>query len=978
MRKFFLIPLMTMMCSVMAFATTVYTAGTFAELQDALTAAVDGDEIQLTADFGYPTNGSGIINITKSVTIDGQNHTLSGYGSRNGNKTTIAINQGGANFVAVTLKDLTIRNAGSYGRPIECRGKMTSLSLNNVKVYATGSGNCQGITIGGNQATAMTLNMTNSLIDVTQRNQAGDITKSGSYAIISFNPYNATIDHCTFSAWAGLYFKGISSSAGSRGSVVNVENTAFHCSNYNSGETNSFGGFVCEDDGITITATNCTMESSALGDQAQAVLLASGDYIASNRRTQPISLTLAGDNTRIIMDGAYYGNIDVKAVKTFDNNTWYKGGITWGSDDYIVPFSVTMTGGTYDVNPMYYRHVTAVNRDEYGQPIVTEDGYSVVAQSPIIPAGYAIVTVKDGDKTLYRVTKSDISYNINGNYEEEGAGDNPTTSFIVEAASADETIELVNNATEASYVQVRDNADGDAVTLAVGKMDGENKVNQTLVVNNGLDVQGNSQVTVQPGSTLQIGEGGIVTEKPENIVIEANEEGAASLIMDPTITVNQTPNLTVRMTAKQIGRNAQGDFYWHRFAMPVDATITSWDKEGTLVAADPENYTVQYPTYIYGWNYAENKWKNLSGVNAMVPLQGYTITLASDYIHVDGDGKVVSEGTQGGNLNEQQDVVYTFKGNLVGNTDQKLNFQAEGFNFFGNSYTGYMDVLKLIEGIESDNVEGTVYMWCNDPDDEDGNYQSYVGVPLYKLSKPTQRARLATWQQEVAPMQTFILRLRGADSADESINYASAIWGNPRYGNNSGSGSGAPRRRVASINEDTYMEIAVKAANGKGSRVDFTESANNSDDFESGYDVVKYMNENSINLYATINGEDFSSVVTNNIVGKTLSLKTNGEIVYTMSFKNVEGEEYAIRDNATGAIIAIEEGATYEFAAQPNSTIEGRFEIVSRADAPTAIENTEVKANVKGIYTILGQYLGENFDILPAGVYVVDGVKIVK
>jgi len=96
-----------------------------------------------------------------------------------------------------------------------------------------------------------------------------------------------------------------------------------------------------------------------------------------------------------------------------------------------------------------------------------------------------------------------------------------------------------------------------------------------------------------------------------------------------------------------------------------------------------------------------------------------------------------------------------------------------------------------------------------------------------------------------------------------------------------------------------------------------------------------------------------------------------------MTFSGIEGE-LAIRDNATGAIIAMEEGASYEFAAQPNSAIEGRFEIVGRNNAPTAIDDVEVKANVKGIYTIMGQYLGENFNILPAGVYVVNGVKIVK
>ena len=138
------------------------------------------------------------------------------------------------------------------------------------------------------------------------------------------------------------------------------------------------------------------------------------------------------------------------------------------------------------------------------------------------------------------------------------------------------------------------------------------------------------------------------------------------------------------------------------------------------------------------------------------------------------------------------------------------------------------------------------------------------------------------------------------------------------------------------------------------------------------------MNERSINLYATIDGMNYSSVVTDDVEGKTLSLKTNDEIAYTISFKNVEGTEYALRDNVTGKVIAIEEGTTYDFAAQPNSTVEGRFEIVKAAKVTTAIENAEVKANVKGIYTITGQYLGENFDVLPAGVYVVDGVKIVK
>lgn len=979
MKKLFLIPLLACFSCVMAWAEDAHVSN-IADLKSAITNASVGT-IYLDADIEYTDDTQGNqLNIARSLTIDGQGHTLSGYGKRTSSVYNIfSINNGGGSaMVDVVFKDLNMiitKNTVSndrLARVIETRGNIHSIELNNVtigvadytKTYAV------GLQIGGSQASKATLIITNSTINVG----------NPGYPVLSWNPYDMTATNSEFAGYCGLYFKGVNGSTGSRGSIVNADACSFECPNVYSGATNAFSCFPMADDGITLNLHNCGINNKQIGDQNQAFLTTGNDGLGTNRHAQAINVNISGDNSHINVGGGMN--------KTFQN-LWGYNTSGYASKDYndFADINITITGGTYSVHPQSY------DMAAYGHWIIEDDQItSVNLIIPEIPATHEVQEIQQGAITLYRVVKkaatyvdpvtSEVTlYDLNDDVPTDVAGEgiNPATSFELSTGG---TMELDEDreVTKAGYVQVKDNEDtGNATVVKVGTTetaDPTQKVDQTLLINNGLDVQGESQVIVQAGSTLQIGEGGINTEKPENIIIEADETGAASLLLDPTITVNQTPNLTVRMSAKQIGRNAAGDFYWHRFAMPVAATITSWDKEGTLVAADPE-YTVQYPTYIYGWNYEENKWKNLPGVSSMVPLQGYTLTLASDYIHLDGAGKVVSEGTAGGNLNALQDVVYTFKGNLVGNTPQPLNFQAEGFNFFGNSYTGYMDVLKLIEGIQSNNVEGTVYMWCNDPDDEDGNYQSYVGVPLYKLSNAAQRARLADWQKEVSPMQTFILRLRGADRADENVNYAAAIWGNPRYGNTTTS-SPAPRRAVAAINEDTYMEIAVKAANGKGSRVDFTESVNNSDDFESGYDVVKYMNEKSINLYATINGEDFSSVVTNNLIGKKLSLQTNGEIAYTMSFKNVEGVEYAIRDNATNQVIAIEEGVTYEFAAQPNSVIEGRFEIVDRANAPTAIENTEVKANVKGIYTIMGQYLGEDFDILPAGVYVVDGVKIVK
>jgi hypothetical protein len=314
--------------------------------------------------------------------------------------------------------------------------------------------------------------------------------------------------------------------------------------------------------------------------------------------------------------------------------------------------------------------------------------------------------------------------------------------------------------------------------------------------------------------------------------------------------------------------------------------------------------------------------------------------------------------------------VYTFEGNLVGNANAALNFVHRGYNYFGNSYSSYIDAKTLVQSLP-DEIDATIYMW-------NPGIQAYGTVTNYALINGDPRM-MADWQKDIAPMTTFILRLMDLDNSSADVNYADAIWSNPRHGNAGGSAAAAkkaPAMRTA--NENAFISMVVTAANGKSDCIHMLESDDYTDAYERGYDAAKFMNKNTVNLYATIDGENYTNVFTNSLEGKEISLQTMNDVNYTISFQNVEGNEYALLDKVANKVIAIEDGAAYEFAAQPNSVVEGRFEIIGRANAPTAIENTEVKANAKGIYTIMGQYLGENFDILPAGVYVVNGVKVVK
>lgn len=939
MKKLFLIPLMAMLCTVMACGATVQVSD-FAELKAAIAAADPGDEIQLTADIAYPKNGEDLINITKSLTLDGQGHKISGYGSRGGQPNVIAINYNNSSYVTVELKNLDIYS--TQYRPVETRGYITKLTLDNVNITSTGgSSNPQGLTIGGYQTSE-------PYAQLVIKNSKINATASG-YPVIFWNPTIVTATNSDFSGYCALYFK-----TDSKHSVVNADACNFDAPNVHSGASNAFAVFALEDGDMTFNLNNCGMNAEQFGDQHQSLFSLSEWTLDKNRGIGAINITLSGDNSHFnsnanILDNGY-------VFPNPDGNPQYGP----ASDGYLVPMtesdaihmnvSFTITGGTYSVNPknLFFKNDYYLTKDE-------EEWVEHYNSVPFaIPEGYEVSEVQQGDITLYRVVKKAAAYvdpvteevtlyDLNDAVETIAEGENPVTSFELSTGGTME-LDEEREVTTAGYVQVKDNEDtGIATVVKVGTTDGEeNKVDQTLVINNGLDVQGDSKVEVQAGSALVIGEGGINTEKPENIVIEADENGAATLLLDPTITVNQTPELTVKMMAKQVGYKpktsdpSKNDYYWHRFAMPVDQ-ITELPR------------TPYVGTSIKFWDYtigAEGAWADIPALTAMTPFNGYTLCPAS----------------------APQDVEYTFKGKLVGNTNNPLNFSTRGFNFFGNSYTGYISLLQLVDLITGDaKLEGSVWVWTP--------YQTYEGISLTTLRvNPTFYDE--DWMKEVAPMQTFVLLVKSDDMPDMEINYASAVWGNPRYDDILRPDATPTPRRAASTTP--AMRIEISAANGKTDAVMFFESENLSDAFDNGHDVSKYMNEGSINAYSTIDRDNFSTVATNNLEGKTISLNTNDEIAYTLLFKRVIGEDYALEDMATGKVIAIKEGATYEFAAQPNSTVADRFRIVGAHKVPTSVETTEAQNVAKGIYTILGQYVGEDFHALPAGVYVVDGVKIIK
>ena len=101
---------------------------------------------------------------------------------------------------------------------------------------------------------------------------------------------------------------------------------------------------------------------------------------------------------------------------------------------------------------------------------------------------------------------------------------------------------------------------------------------------------------------------------------------------------------------------------------------------------------------------------------------------------------------------------------------------------------------------------------------------------------------------------------------------------------------------------------------------------------------------------------------------------------FTIRFTNVSGRQFDFVDIETNERVAVEEGKTYSFSTTANTVADYRFKIVEREGIATAVDAINAEKTNKGIYTIMGQYVGEMniWNSLPAGVYVVDGEKRVK
>lgn len=438
-----------------------------------------------------------------------------------------------------------------------------------------------------------------------------------------------------------------------------------------------------------------------------------------------------------------------------------------------------------------------------------------------------------------------------------------------------------------------------------------------------------AQIIVEAGATFIVSKkDGIYAPKASNLILQTEAGKPSIFLFNPDVKTNAHPHATVQFKSTKSFRVNSSNLQWERFGLPTWKTIESIECNQPALVTNIQ---------IFG----ASGWENLGN------LTGSTFDnkskLNKPFISCNLLANTLSPTPAG--------AVYSFGGELTGNMDVNLNVFTE-WTPFANSYSAHMDVEAMLAGLSSaENVDATVY----------------IGTPTGngKYSwDPVDEEWLEG--QKLAPMEAFILHNRVGVAEESTINYNAMVW-TPAT-----APSPAPRR-VLGVNHSAKLRIVVENEQGERDNIKLTENAANL------HNADKYMNDN-VNIYAHANDSKLSIVAAENIEDTYFGFSTVKGGKFTISFANVEGREFEFVDLQTNAVVKVQEGSTYTFEVADNTISDYRFKLIGIRNVPTAIDNLGTDKNGAGIYTIMGQYVGEMniWNTLPAGIYVVNGEKRVK
>lgn len=454
-----------------------------------------------------------------------------------------------------------------------------------------------------------------------------------------------------------------------------------------------------------------------------------------------------------------------------------------------------------------------------------------------------------------------------------------------------------------------------------------------------LIMNANANITVEAGGKLIVyGEQGMYTSTYGNLVIEAQEGKSATFLIHPAVTSNKHPQATVEFISKAFDEfDVTGKRMYQRFGIPTHEKLTSLAYE-----AQPQGSS----TVVFELDIANDEWVRLGRVQD---------NIAAQLKHPFSCYEMISNNTKA-----NRGLKYIMTGELVGNGDAVLPTPIK-WGTYANSYLANIDLREFIEAIPV-GMAKAMYIY------KESNNDTYTWEPVddtYFIFNP----------EGVLPaLQAFILNKQGSAVENVTLDYKATVY-NPAMGIVPNSNEAPARRAQMDI---TAAMIAVSNAQGQYDNIIVVEGDQFSATEDRGYDTEKFMNE-GLNLYITAD-EKMAHYASDNLANTYIGIAASKAGMYTLRLENMIGEGLAIVDLTTGARMDLTQGAEYTFQVAANEANDYRFQIVESAKMPTDVEVIEAVAKKAGIYTLTGQYLGNasKWNTLPAGIYVVDGVKKVK
>jgi len=858
--------------------------------------------------------------------------TYAGYLDLNGK--TLTLTRDNSSIVKVQNGQLTIRNSQPATGGIEITGTGTEIQYAfGITPSSTSVANYSVLTIEA----GVTINMPNwigyflTVVNTTNTGYGTVLNMNGTVNVpngrgITLNGNIQAVDPN-----APIF---------NIGGTINAKGIGIYAAGYGKWNINA-GAQIIGHTGIAIKAGQLNLNGQVIanGDEGQRTETWGNGVIGSNAALQiesnpsyagEMEITI-GSTANLSSTGWYaiyeYGSANTAVKSIAVNGGLFQGGILISQS--LAAKGGFVSGGKWSVdvtaNVAAGKAANPINEDPYffgvGDPTeATAQKDNTSGQNAVlVNAAASISDISDAQSEAGR----------------ESAVTSTATNSVVVTENTDVVVAGDNDIVDVKKVTV----EGADLTVKEGA---------TLNVGTGAVLIGeNATLTVEEGAALVV-DGLVYGATADNFVVESSEQKSAIVLFSPETEFikEDHPKATYRFTSKSFKNETK--WVYQRFGMPsVDGNVTV--KSGNLAVN----------SYICTWDYATDDWGEWS---PKIPEAGLVYTDAVPFQCYELASTNAKDAP----------VTYDFIVELMGNKNATLNFKA-GWNPYANSYTAPIDIREFLNDVKtaSNGIDATVYLYK----DLGNDTYTWQAVNLGNAGS-TYRVRedgavvKKTFPGSIEPMQAFIMKLGAVEDKSTNINYKEHIF-DPATSTET-SASAPARYRVS------YNEVQIGAFNEKyWDNVSLMEGEQFSADYDNGYDAPKYAHNKGLSLYVANGNTRMERIATNNAEGLFIGIDAPEAGEYTLDFSGVNGMEYKVVDMQTGGVFEIAEDAEFGFYAEAGQN-DYRFQIVGRQNLPTAIDNTDAVKSLKGVYTITGQYVGEDLNVLPKGVYVVNGVKVVK